>query len=409
MYGEGPGCTPAALAFARADVPGLTRRRIARVNRGGRYVVGVRASTDGGHLAVELASELDDEASVLIVDTAGRSEPALLDAERWAWLDERTGVGVDAAGQLATVWRMAARAAPRALEARRAEEGSRISLLDAGERVALDERGGRIVEVLLEGDAVDWRARETALRERPDVISLAADLALFFDSTRPRSATLRSLRTARIVARLDGRPFYSRAAFSPDGARLALISHGPVDLQDDGDSRADGAPRVEIITLASGELVAWGDRQPPTRYRPAPSAQAEPLKRGTADGDRPHLTDRRRPIDDVLEKVGRPSGGPLQHVRREMHHVFGELIEELVDDLRDDEERAWTRGEIVSHELTEPGVGTSIHPVAHARRPRTVRWSSASRDAVTPSRRRAIDDRRRACARLVTFQVDRSD
>jgi hypothetical protein len=259
-YDEQSGaCFPMRIELQRSADGIAAPQRVARLAVA-HYVTSLRASPSGTLVAVGLQHGWEDlPERVAVFDVARGAVMVELETSAFAWIDDQHAL-IQRDGA-ARVLRLGQGAPVEIGEPRRGN-----AAFVRSERGVLLFEGGRsprLVEIAIANGAVEWRTRPTVLRRAPSSVSLQGGRAVYLGQY---EVLVRAIDDGRVIGRVTGRPFYNRASLSDDGARLALISHARVAIESDGDSRSDGAPRVEVVELATGAIRAWGDGATESRF-----------------------------------------------------------------------------------------------------------------------------------------------
>ena len=265
---QGGSCTPRTLTVFTAGWGQQRGRRRMQV-RAGFYVGPITRSPGGGRFAIRMVPELDELATrYVIVSVARRRVVGEIEGEQLGWIDDTHAVSISVDARTASVWTIGTRVETNGTLS--TDEPSELRLVrEAAGSTIVFERGsdgGSIRQPTVATDgSVNWTTQATAIVVPPDLVSLQGGRALYFDERRTRSV-VRRLDTARITHRFWGRAFYGAAAFSPDGQRVAFIGHSEYELEEDGDSRADGYPSVEVFRLTDNARRHWGDNPRTVMY-----------------------------------------------------------------------------------------------------------------------------------------------
>ncbi len=223
------------------DLTGPSSRRIARL-RGG-HPTTLRFSPTGRYVVVGTADDAGDGRLSLFDLESGRRKWVAGGVDA-TWLDEESLVLRERHGRLTV---------------NRVEDGERVRVLAPPARRMLPYEAGasptgffatlgrrhdlRFARVNLEGDRVRIAERRFELPGRPVAISEDGKRgALRVDDT----IEIRDLESGAVLGTITERGPYAGVAMSPDGAMIALVSEGA----------------VELLKLDETEWISWGDAEP---------------------------------------------------------------------------------------------------------------------------------------------------
>lgn len=259
----GAGCMATFIAVERIELGARRGRRIARIRAGGSGAVRL---SPGGNRALVHWYDYGGIHRVDVLDVAGGRRIRRLEILQAIWLsDERiAAVGEDASVHVIDVTTGTATpviAAPATTPD--ADAGPSLLEGDATPDAfsVLVGRGpnGHVARVTL---APAVRVVEAPWVLTDPILTLSpSGNVLVVSSTQPASLRILERRSGRTLATIRGQYGYLDAAFSADGAQLALVSYeapGPDADDDMYYSPANEPMNLETLDLASGTRIHWG-------------------------------------------------------------------------------------------------------------------------------------------------------
>lgn len=267
-----PGCVPGRWTVREGPVAGRPR---ATLSWAPNEYAGPLALAPAGRLAfVATSPVLSGESELLILDLVRRRVGGRVAGSQGAWWSDSEIVSVDDTGTIVTLHEHRGDRWTSAVVYRASEPGVTVRLIpEASNRVVLFERSSahRLLVAERGASGLRWDAIPTRLRHAPTEISLTAGIAVDLDT---RAITVSAIGSGEPVARVEGADFYSLAALSPDGRRLAVIAHALP--EDDERPAREGEATLHVFELGTTNHWVWGRAPRSTLVQhAAPSAPAD--------------------------------------------------------------------------------------------------------------------------------------